>query len=153
MPYFEETREIEGQIIFCEVYIVNSAFFKYQIKCSEYPLIMGYGIDLDSAWANFEEKIKAVKNARKEKPSHNGGILVKALDIINGEKQKEYGDPAVMFPKIAQMWSAYLGREISSEDVAMMMTLLKIARQSYEHKADNLIDAAGYIGLAADLVK
>lgn len=83
---------------------------------------------------------------------NNGKILLKAYKLINGDRQNEYGNPRNMFSKIAQFWSAYLDRDITPEDVAMMMTLLKIARQSYEHKADNLIDAAGYIGLGADLV-
>lgn len=82
----------------------------------------------------------------------SGKILLEAHKLINGDRQKEYGNPRIMFSKIAKFWSAYLERDITPEDVAMMMTLLKIARQSYEHKADNLIDAAGYIGHGADLV-
>lgn len=81
----------------------------------------------------------------------NGAILARAQEIINGEKQDDYGDPSVCCGKIAAMWSAYLGREISRKDVACMMVLFKMARESQRHKPDNLLDAAGYIGLAGDM--
>jgi len=34
-----------------------------------------------------------------------------------------------------------------------MMTLFKIAREQNQAKWDNLIDAAGYIGIAGDIAK
>ena len=37
---------------------------------------------------------------------------------------------------------------ITGHDVAMMMCLLKIARQTYAPKRDNLVDLAGYAALA-----
>lgn len=85
--------------------------------------------------------------------SENGNILLEAHKLINGERQAQYGDPALCFDKISRFWSTYLGRAISPVDVACMMVLLKLARQSYEHKDDNFIDIAGYAGLAADIAK
>ena len=47
--------------------------------------------------------------------------------------------------KIADFWSDYLGYQVTTEDVPMMMALLKIARASTgKFKADNYIDLAGY---------
>ena len=46
-------------------------------------------------------------------------ILSKAKSIINGERQGTYGDAEDSFQTIADMWSAYLNTEISSEDVAI----------------------------------
>lgn len=85
--------------------------------------------------------------------SENGAILLEAHNLINGERQGDYGAPANGFNRIAAMWSAYLGREIKGHDVACMMALLKLAREAHNHKPDNLIDAAGYIGLAADMAE
>lgn len=81
----------------------------------------------------------------------NGGVLLEAYGLINGERQKEYGTPEDSFSRIADMWSAYLGVEIRADDVACMMALLKLAREAHSHKRDNLIDAAGHIGLAGDI--
>lgn len=81
----------------------------------------------------------------------NGEILLKAHGLINLERQWEYGEPKKNFDRVAALWSAYLDREITGHDVACLMALLKLARQANRHKADNLLDAAGYIGLAADM--
>lgn len=81
----------------------------------------------------------------------NGQILHEAHELINGPRQTSYGKPDENFKRIAVMWSAYLDTDISAADVACMMVLLKMARQAHALKLDNLIDAAGYIGLAADL--
>ena len=81
----------------------------------------------------------------------NGRILAQAHLLINGTRQAEYGSTEDSFNRIAGMWRAYLGREITGHDVACMMCLLKLSREAHEHKPDNLIDAAGYIGLAGDL--
>ena len=81
----------------------------------------------------------------------NGHVLLEAHKLINGDRQDEYGEPCESFRRIAAMWSAYLGRELDGHDVACMMALLKLGRESFRHKADNLIDAAGSIGLAGDM--
>lgn len=47
------------------------------------------------------------------------------------------------------MVSEYEG--LDPKDVAMLMALLKIARESNQDKQDNLIDAVGYLGLAGDM--
>lgn len=81
----------------------------------------------------------------------NGKLLVNAYSLINGDRMREYGNPQQGFICIATMWTAYLNKKISPHDVACMMALLKLAREAHKHKEDNLLDAAGYIGLAADL--
>lgn len=81
----------------------------------------------------------------------NGEILKDAFVLVNAERRAEYGPPAESFRRIAALWSAYLGRELTGRDVACMMALLKLGREAHGHKRDNLLDAAGYIGLAADM--
>lgn len=80
-----------------------------------------------------------------------GKCLDKAKEVINGERQDTYGNPEDSFRVIAGYWGTYLSVNITSEDVMIMMALLKIARmsgQKYSH--DNYVDAAGYIALADD---
>lgn len=78
----------------------------------------------------------------------NNHILKSADKIINGERQHEYGAADHSFSTIAQMWSTYLGTEITAENVAMMMILLKVARSISRATEDSLIDIAGYAALA-----
>ena len=87
-----------------------------------------------------------------------GRILLEALDVINGERQDEYGTPEDNFALIADYWTAYLDHHyranltVTAQDVAIMMTLLKLARiTTGTAKEDSFVDAAGYIGLAADM--
>ena len=80
------------------------------------------------------------------------GILSKAKSIINGERQGTYGDAEDSFQTIADMWSAYLKTEILSEDVANMMILMKVARNSSGvYKDDNWIDICGYAALGGEI--
>lgn len=83
----------------------------------------------------------------------NGQILATAQALINETRQDEYGPPKTSFTRIAGLWGAYLGKPITAHDVAVLMALLKLGREAHSHKPDNLIDAAGYIGLAADMAE
>jgi len=99
------------------------------------------------------------KEDKKEEPvpkkKQRGSILLKALDTINGERQDYYGNPEDSFDLISDYWKAYLSRkkisELNSHDVCLMMTLFKIAREQYQKKKDNIVDAVGYLGIAGDM--
>ena len=91
-----------------------------------------------------------------------GTVLLEAHATINGERQDVYGSPEDSFALIAEYWTTYLDSKIKSngthdalyfeaQDVAMMMTLFKIAREANQHKLDNILDAAGYLGIYADM--
>ena len=55
-------------------------------------------------------------------------LLNIADELISGDRAKEYGDKEVMHNNIAKLWSAFLNVHITGHDVALMMTLLKMAR-------------------------
>ena len=78
--------------------------------------------------------------------------LKKAMEIVCTDRESQYGAPEDNFAKIADLWSIYLRSDIDSEDVSMMMALLKIARISTgKYKADNYIDLAGYAACGMEL--
>ena len=69
-------------------------------------------------------------------------------------REQEHGSPENNFAMIADLWSVYLGFEITPVDVAMMMNLLKTARiKTGTFKEDSFVDACGYIACAAELAK
>lgn len=82
-----------------------------------------------------------------------GSVLLEAHKVINGERLDAYGRPEDAFDDIALIWSWWRGKAMAytAKDVAVMMALLKIARERHAPKRDNLIDAAGYLGIAGDL--
>ncbi len=81
-------------------------------------------------------------------------ILTEAHDIIHGDREQTYGNPAVNLENIAELWRTFLAGKhnvqlsLMIEDVVMMMILVKMARlmNSPRHR-DSLIDIAGYAGL------
>lgn len=63
---------------------------------------------------------------------------------------EEYGPPGESLAKIAKLWSAYLsnrGTNLDGGDVAALMLLLKVCRESYAHKQDNIVDGHAYLML------
>jgi len=93
-------------------------------------------------------------------PIPTGSILDEAQGIIWGDREKTYGEPDVNLKRIAAMWQTYLESKaqdglttIEPEDVCWMMVLLKASRQMNTPKRDNLVDAAGYIGLIERIQK
>lgn len=95
--------------------------------------------------ASFKEKEMPVASVRED-------ILETASLAVSVDRQNSYGDAKSNFYKIAQLWSAYLGAKIDEEDVAHMMTLLKIARTLQgSYTKDNYVDAAGYEAIAGEI--
>lgn len=81
-------------------------------------------------------------------------ILDEAKEITGGDRMEQYGHPRENFRHVARLWNAHLlnrAVDIDSKDVAIMMTLFKIARETNGHKRDNLVDAAGYIRNCAQI--
>lgn len=71
--------------------------------------------------------------------------LEEAKRIINGARQENYGNPESNFKEIALLWSEYLDTGIESEDVAIMMILMKIARlKNKKDHVDSWVDICGY---------
>ena len=79
-------------------------------------------------------------------------ILDTAKEYVTKDRADTHGDAESNFGLIAAYWSAHLSRNISPHDVAVMMTLLKLARaRGNPRHVDNAIDAAGYSALAGEI--
>ena len=79
-------------------------------------------------------------------------ILEKAARCVNGQREQDYGTPEDNFSLIASLWSAYTGKAITAIDVAMMMSLLKIARiKTGNSNMDSYVDLAGYAACAGEI--
>ena len=78
--------------------------------------------------------------------------LETAIETVCKAREDAYGNPENNFQLISKLWSAYLGTPVTSEDVAMCMALLKVARiKTGKHKEDNYIDLCGYGACACEL--
>ena len=79
-------------------------------------------------------------------------FLRRVSDTVQ-DREQTHGKPSDNFRDIAAMWQTYLGISIKEEQVAYMMVLMKVARSKSNGKGlDNLIDTAGYVALATELI-
>lgn len=84
-------------------------------------------------------------------------IAKKASELVAGERDRTHGDKLNNFENIAAYWNAFLhtkrpGTVLDAKDVAVMMTLLKLARMySGEHNTDDSVDACGYAACAGEI--
>lgn len=71
-------------------------------------------------------------------------ILERANKIVK-QRGEDYGHPLDDFRRIAQMWSALLGKDIGPDDVAKCMICVKLSRlvETPDHQ-DSRDDIAGY---------
>jgi hypothetical protein len=75
-------------------------------------------------------------------------ILEEAHEVIYGDRESTYGDPGKNLRTIASMWSAYLDKELTYQDVCNMMVLMKVSRlKNTPNHRDSLVDIAGYTAL------
>ena len=73
-------------------------------------------------------------------------LLDEVEKIVCTDREQQYGTPENNFGCIAALWSIYLEHPVTPKDVAIMMTLLKIARiKTGLQKRDSWIDAIGYL--------
>jgi len=97
-----------------------------------------------------EYRGECVDQILPEKPDASiQSILSEALNCTSGDRRRDYDHALPNHQRIAGYWNAHLksiGIEgvLSPADVALMMILLKVARQSRTPKRDNLVDIAGY---------
>lgn len=79
-------------------------------------------------------------------------ILESAIQTVCKDRQDKYGNCEDNFGIIAEFWTGYLNTEVTAEDVAVMMMLLKIARiRTGVYDVDNYIDIAGYAACGSEI--
>ena len=78
-------------------------------------------------------------------------IIMKAEELINGDRNETYGDARESFDTIAKLWSVYLGVDVTAEQVAAMFVLMKISRQRKSKHMDNWVDIIGYAALGGEI--
>jgi hypothetical protein len=104
----------------------------------------------------------------KEKPTRVR-TLETAIKLTGGDRNKSYGPPFDTLSDCAELWNAYINTKqacieatadgsysvrLRAEDVAWLMTLVKMARsfQSGYHP-DNYTDAAAYSAIAGECLE
>ncbi len=102
----------------------------------------------DMTWKEWDD----FKQARERLiPTMLPNIADKAVDLVLGPRNSDYGNPSEDYGKTAKVWSGLLlhklkeGVEITPKEAVLMMAALKLSREMHAHKQDNLVDAIGYV--------
>lgn len=76
-------------------------------------------------------------------------ILADAISLTIGDRQDAYGPPVESMARIAAIFSAITGKQISAFDAAMFHMATKLARLSQNHgHRDSAVDMAAYAAIA-----
>lgn len=76
-------------------------------------------------------------------------ILEKANEIVNirsEEKERMYGPFEEGMERAASILSGMTGINVDATFMYKALVALKLSRESYNHKEDNLLDAVAYLG-------
>lgn len=87
-------------------------------------------------WADFALRHGIIKEE---------SILQEADRILNGERGADYPDPVENFKHIAAVASAILKKDLTDEECCVVMLAVKLARENYKHKRDNIVDGVAYM--------
>jgi len=75
-------------------------------------------------------------------------ILKQADEIINNrseEKERQYGPLSEGMDRAAQIFNGMTGLDLTGREMLKALVALKLSRESYNHKTDNLLDAVAYL--------
>jgi len=76
-------------------------------------------------------------------------ILKTADDIVNNrseEKERQYGPFEEGMIRATNILNNMTGQNVTPDFMYKALIALKLSRESYSHKEDNLLDAVAYIG-------
>lgn len=75
-------------------------------------------------------------------------ILSEADGIVNNrseEADRQYGPFSEGMERAAMIFNGMTGLDLGAEHMFKALVALKLSRESYKHKRDNLLDAVAYI--------
>lgn len=96
-----------------------------------------------------------VEKIKDEPVSVRSQVLRKADEIVSKDRNSSYGEPEDNFARIAEFWNTFLApklkTKLTSGDTAVLMILVKLAREMNAPSLDNKIDIAGYAACLAQI--
>ena len=90
----------------------------------------------------------------KSTGQHARDICETAADLVNGDRNSDYGDALDNFTETAALWSPILGVQVTAEQVALCMAQVKIARLIHNTPHDDSwVDGVGYLALGGGIAR
>ena len=78
-------------------------------------------------------------------------LLVHAAAVIR-DRRRTYGEPELLFARVAERWSQHLGTKVTATQVTLCLADLKLARLTIDPThLDSLVDVAGYAAIIREV--
>ena len=81
-----------------------------------------------------------------------GEELLQHATAVVRDRRRTYGEPELLFARVAERWSQVLGTKVTAAQVAICLCDLKVARLTIDPRhLDSLVDVAGYAAIVREL--
>ena len=78
-------------------------------------------------------------------------LLAQAAAVVD-QRQQSYGEPGLLFERVAVRWSQLLGCEVTAAQVGLCLADLQLAQLTVDPgHLDSLIDVAGYVACVREV--
>ncbi|AGU91970.1 metagenomic prevalent protein [Mycobacterium phage Adawi] len=99
----------------------------------------------DQAMADIAGKLSTTGTRARDICEH-------AADLVNNDRNAVYGDAEQNFTETGALWAVVFGHEVTAEQVALCMALVKVARLiKTPNHADSWTDGVGYLALGGGI--
>ena len=125
----------------------NGCYFDKEKNCRDL-------LDIRGKCGSFEREDKHYVSFIEFKDiveENKQSILSEAEEIVNGSRHSDYGDAKESFSRVATIANVMTGKELSPEDCCAVLMAVKLVRESFKHKRDNLVDLCGYAHIMNEL--
>ena len=137
---------VEPDVQMCKGCYFNRDFYKW---CNQYKSVRG-----ECQKASRSDMGVIFVNVHDLNKGNKQSILDEAKAIVEGSRQSDYGDAANNFDRIAAIVnSVYPELNITSQQCCMVMIAVKLIREGFKHKRDNLVDLCGYAEILNEINK
>ncbi len=145
-----------GEGMYCELCVKptpnSTRAYAKEDKCAVCGCDDSEGLHRDSKDPNWYCK-SHVPLSRTGHQYFTQSIQNQAKNLINTERQADYGPPVQHWTEVARIWSILAHTPINAETAVLMMSALKLVRESYKHMDDNIVDAVGYMEILNLIIK
>ena len=81
-----------------------------------------------------------------------GEELLQHAAAVVCDRRRTYGEPELLFHRVAERWSQHLGTRVTATQVALCLVDLKLARLTVDPRhLDSLVDVAGYASIVREV--
>ncbi len=80
-------------------------------------------------------------------------ILLQAEKVVNGARDVQYNNPIVAFEEYSEIARVAFGLKITSIEIVKVLMAIKLGREKYKHKEDNLLDLVGYTSILNTIIE